>query len=100
MIIYNVTSSVDKSISEDWITWMKTLHIPELIKTGLFVEYRMLKVLNHDDDHSYSFAVQYFAKSMNDIDEYVKKYAPALRDDVQKRYGDKVVSYRTLLEEV
>ncbi|HZY80528.1 MAG TPA: DUF4286 family protein [Cyclobacteriaceae bacterium] len=100
MIIYNVTSSVDKSISEDWIIWMKDKHIPGLLKTGLFVDYRMVKILNHDDEHTYSFAVQYFAKSMKDVEEYVKTHAPALRDDVQKRYGDKVVSYRTLLEEV
>lgn len=100
MIIYNVTSSVDKHIADDWISWMKNHHIPQLINTGLFVDYRMVKVLGHDDPHTSSYAVQYFSKSMNDVEEYVNKHAPALRDDVQKRYGDKVVSYRTLLEEI
>ena len=100
MIIYNVTSSVDKEIAEDWISWMKTKHIPDLLNTGLFYKYRMVKVLGHDDPSTFSFAVQYFSKSMSDVEEYVEKYAPRLRDDVQKRYGDRVVSYRTLLEEV
>lgn len=100
MIIYNVTSSVDREIATDWITWMKTEHIPALLETGLFYDYRMVKVLSHDDAETFSFAVQYFSRSMTDIEEYVKKFAPALRDDVQKRYGDRVVSYRTLLEEL
>jgi hypothetical protein len=100
MIVYNVTSSVDKEIAEEWISWMKDKHIPDLLSTGLFVEYKILKVLNHEDDKTFSFAVQYFSNSMKDVEEYVRKHAPVLRDQVQKRYGDKVVSYRTLLEEV
>jgi hypothetical protein len=100
MIIYNVTSSVDKDVAEDWISWMKDKHIPDLLSTGLFVDYRILKVLNHEDDKTFSFAVQYISNSMHDVEEYLRKYAPILRDHVQRRYGEKVLSYRTLLEEV
>jgi hypothetical protein len=100
MIIYNVTCSVDSEIAEEWVSWMKDKHCPELLKTGLFYEYRILKVLSHDDPATFSFAVQYYSKSMNDVQEYLQKYAPRLRDDVQKRYGDRVVAYRTILEQV
>ena len=101
MIIYNVTSSVDKVIAEEWVSWMKDKHIPELLKTGLFEDYKILKVLSHDDtDESISFAVQYYSKSIANVQQYLEDHAPRLRDDVQKRYGDKVVAYRTLLEEI
>jgi hypothetical protein len=100
MIIYNVTCSVDKQIVDEWISWMKDKHIPELLNTGLFFEYRILKVLNHDDAATLSFAVQYYSKSMDNVDEYLLKHATRLRDDVQNRYGDRVVAYRTLLEEI
>lgn len=100
MIIYNVTSSVDKEISEEWISWMKDKHIPDLLKTGLFFDSRILKVLSHDDDKTFSFAVQYMAKSVEDIEVYLQKHSQRLREEVAKRYGDRVVSYRTLLEEV
>jgi hypothetical protein len=101
MIIYNVTSSVDKEIAEEWISWMKDKHIPELLKTGLFFEYKILKVLSHDDNEStFSFAVQYYAKSIGDVQEYLENHGPRLRNDVRQRYGDRVVAYRTLLEEV
>jgi hypothetical protein len=100
MIIYNVTCSVDREIAEDWVTWMKDKHIPELLKTGLFYEYRILKVLSHDDPATFSFAVQYHAKNIEDVDIYLLKHAPRLRADVSNRYGEKVVAFRTLLEEV
>lgn len=101
MIIYNVTSSVDKEIAEEWLSWMKDKHIPELLKTGLFEHYKILKVHSHDENEpTLSFAVQYYSKSIADVNEYLTKYAPRLRDDVQKRYGNRVLAYRTLLEEV
>lgn len=100
MIIYNVTCSVDKDIAEEWVSWMKDKHIPELLKTGFFYDYKILKVLSHDDADTFSFAVQYHAHTIKDVESYIQKDAPRLRDDVQKRYGEKVVAYRTLLEEV
>jgi hypothetical protein len=39
-------------------------------------------------------AVQYFAKSMDNVQRYHNN------DDIQKRYGDRVLTFATLLEEV
>jgi hypothetical protein len=50
MIIYNVTCSVDSEIADEWISWMKTKHIPELIKAGLFDNYKILKIISHEDE--------------------------------------------------
>lgn len=35
-IVYNVTTKVELSIAEEWLTWLKDEHIPDLIKTGCF----------------------------------------------------------------
>lgn len=99
MIIYNVTVGVDKSIVADWLQWMKESHIPEVMKTGMFVQYRILRVISHDDPHSESYAIQYSAATLEHVNQYVAQFAPKLRQDVQERYGDKQVAYRTLLEE-
>ena len=36
MYIYNVTVSIEKSLADEWLTWMKTIHIPEVLATGYF----------------------------------------------------------------
>ncbi|MEO8448027.1 MAG: DUF4286 family protein, partial [bacterium] len=28
MILYNVTVNVDDSVHDEWLEWMKTIHIP------------------------------------------------------------------------
>lgn len=99
MLVYNVTVGVDKSIADDWLHWMKHVHIPDVMRTGMFVENRVFKVLSHDDPATISFAVQYFSISIENINDYLTNYAPKLRKDVEDRYGDKQLAYRTLLEE-
>lgn len=94
MIVYNVTFSVDKEISEEWLSWMKDVHIPAVIEAGLFDDYKFLKVLSHEDDNTFSYAVQFLSTSFEGAEKY------HLNEDVWQRYGERVLSYPTLLREV
>ncbi len=100
MLIYNVTTGVDKKIEQEWLVWMKEVHIPGVMKTKMFLNYRMYRVLTAGEDETVSYAIQYHAKSINELEHYLEKFAPELREDVKKKFGDKAVSFRTLLEEV
>ena len=37
-VIYNVTVSVDEDAHHEWLEWMQEVHIPDVMKTGSFVE--------------------------------------------------------------
>ena len=99
MILYNVTVSVEPSISEDWLNWMKKTHIDEVMATGLFESYSIYEVLLQKDE-TLTYSVQYFTSSMAKLQQYQAKYASGLQEDHLKRYGDKVVAFRTVLESV
>ena len=49
MIIYNVTIKVDETIAEDWLAWMVKDHIPEVMATGCFNAYKMVRLLEIDE---------------------------------------------------
>jgi hypothetical protein len=98
VIIYNVTVGVDKSIELEWLTWMRESHIPKVMATESFTGQRILKVLTHDDPQSSSYAIQYTATSMEKLQDYLARFAPALRKDIQDKFGDKQIAYRTILE--
>jgi len=38
MILYNVTVKIMKPLEAEWLKWMKEVHIPDVINTGLFGE--------------------------------------------------------------
>lgn len=99
MIVYNVTTSVDKQVEEQWLAWMRHTHIPDVLATGLFLDARMSRVLADDED-SVSYATQYTCSDMATYERYVAEHAPRLRADSEKYYGGIAVSFRTLLEVV
>jgi hypothetical protein len=33
MIVYNVTVNIDGAVEQEWLKWMKEVHIPEVLAT-------------------------------------------------------------------
>lgn len=100
MIIYSVTIKVDLDIHNDWIDWMKKVHIPDVMNTKKFVDYRMLRVLAEDEQSGITYNIQYRAESMTDYFDYQNDFAPKLQAEHTERFKDKFVGFRTLLKEV
>jgi len=100
MILYNVTVAIDKKVENDWLIWMKNVHIPEVMETNMFIDYKFFKVLNTDDPEGSSYSVQYFAESLKQIQMYMGMFAPELQQKALIKYPDKIAAFRTLLEEV
>jgi hypothetical protein len=99
MIIYNVTVNIEDSIQSDWINWMKTVHIPQVMATGFFLENRMAKVLStQEGETGHTYAIQYTCNSMKELKEYQEKCSNPLQVEHGKRYQGKFVAFRTLLE--
>lgn len=97
MIIYNVTVKVDADIHEEWLKWMREVHIPDVLKTGLFIENCICRVLVNEED-GMTYAVQYTCKSLEDYKKYEVEHAPRLQQEHREKYRDKALAFRTLLE--
>lgn len=97
MIIYNVTINIDDSVHEEWLEWMMEEHIPQVMETGKFFKAKMVKVLVVEETGN-TYSVQYFAEDKEKLNEYYKEHAPALREEGLKRFGDKMLAFRTELE--
>ena len=77
---------------------MKNDHIPRVMGIGIFVENKIFKVISQPEEENPSYSIQYFAKSIGEVDEYLKKFAPALQQEMMDKYKGKHVAFRTLLE--
>jgi len=98
MILYNVTVNVDLDIHEDWLTWMRSVHIPEVLKTGLFIENKLFKVLSVEENEGHTYSIQYFLNSLEDYENYKQNYAASLQAVYSERYKGKFAAFRTILE--
>ncbi len=100
MFIYNITIKVNNAIVKEWMTWQTQVHTPEIMSTNLFEEFKMFRLLDTDDTEGPTFVFQYYTSTRKNYDEYINKYAPQLRDKALKRWGDGVISFRSLLQSV
>jgi hexokinase len=101
MIIYNVTVNVDDLIADEWEVWMKTTHVPEVMKTGMFVSFTFSKLLTRQDDETgTTYVIQYTAQNMQAYERYVSEFAPALQQQTREKFGDKFIAFRTLMQRI
>lgn len=99
MFIYNVTIKVELEIADNWLSWMLSKHIPDVINTGYFSDYKVVKVLVDEDD-GVTYSIQYRMASLADFDAYQKNAALKLQKEHSEKFADKFVAFRTLLEEI
>jgi hypothetical protein len=100
MIIYNVTIKVDNEIAEEWMQWMQEEHIPAILATGCFDSYKLVQLLELDDSDGPTYAIQYFADSMNDYKRYISEFATELRNDSVEKWGDSFIAFRSVMKVV
>lgn len=96
-ILYNVTCSVTPSIEVEWYEWMLKQHIPDVMRTGMFADFRICRIREFEEN-GVTYAIQYTATSMDDFNEYMSQHAPKLQHEHQSKYGEGVVAFRTILE--
>lgn len=98
MLLYNVTVTIDLDVHEDWFRWMKETHIPDVMTTGMFLSYRLNKMLGHEHTDSEIYTVQYLVKDMPTLIRYQQEFAPELQRHIRERYEGKYAIFRTVME--
>lgn len=97
MILYNVTVNIDETIHEEWLQWMKEIHIPQVMETGCFTENKVCRILAEEEGGK-SYSIQYLAPDMATYIKYQTEFSPALQEEHTKKYAGKFGAFRTLLE--
>jgi len=99
-IIYNVTTHVAHEIHELWLMWMQQKHIADIMEKGCFTHYQFVRLLETDETEGVTYAIQFYAQTMQDYERYISQFAPALREEALKTFGNKIVGFRSLMQEV
>lgn len=98
MIIYNVTISIDQVVEVQWLNWMQKKHIQEVLDTGCFVSARLSRLTSHNQPDATSYSIQYLCESNELLQQYYKEFAPKLREEGTKLFGNKMQGFRTELD--
>ncbi len=99
-VIYNVTVKVNEDVAEAWLEWMLHEHIPDVMNTGCFIRYQVVRLLEVDDTEGPTYAIQYHASSKANYKRYIEKYAADMRALANEKWGNHFIAFRSVMQVV
>lgn len=100
MIIYNVTVKIEHVIANQWLLWLKNVHIPELIGTGCFTHATILRLMEVDETDGPTYAIQYHAESKALYNRYIDKFSDDMRKKSIDKWGNQFIAFRSVMQVV
>ena len=77
---------------------MKQEYIPQILDTGCFFEYRILKLLEVNDEEGPTYAIQFHTMTTENYQRFVERYDKYLRQQSHQKWRYQVVSFSSLME--
>jgi hypothetical protein len=99
MIIYNVTTILQESIEQDYLDYMKKIHMPEVMASGIFLSCNLLK-LTEPINEGATYCAQYVTDDIQKLNEYRANFSPKLQEDFKQKFDNQYVAFRSVLESV
>ncbi len=97
MLLYNITLILEETAAAEWLEWAQETYIPQAMATGLFVSHRLLKVVDSPNE-GITYCLQYVVEHPENYQAYQQVYAPELEESLHKKFENRYVSYRSLME--
>ncbi len=101
MIVYSITTIVKKEVENEWLNWMKETHIPAILKTGYFNNYKMFKVrIPTNMEGETTYIMHYECESLDAYLTYAERESPRLQAIYAAKFVGKVTTARTVMENI
>lgn len=98
MVSYNVTIVIKEKRHDEWLQFMNEVHIPDVMMSCKFKEYRFWKLENLDESEGITYNVQYIAADFDAVDEYLEHHAAKLQEEHSEIFGNDFVSFRSFMK--
>ena len=99
MIIFNITVNISYAAEKDWLHYMKTVHIPQILATKLPLEVKLFRLLTEIENEGSTYTSQFSFRTMEDFLAYQTDFQADLQERHHQLFNGQYVSFRTLLEE-
>jgi hypothetical protein len=99
MIVYNDTIIIEEPLQEEWLTWIKQVHIPAIMATGHFSSYKILTVIDSPNE-GVTYCIQYNADSLDQFQQFYLNHLHKFQEAHRERFDEKFVMFNTLMEVV
>jgi uncharacterized protein len=94
-VIYAVTVRIDPPLAAEWLEWMRTVHVPDVLATGCFRRCSIQQEAESGGERI-TFVLEYLAASAQALERYQRDHAPALQQLHSARYAGRFDASRVI----
>ncbi len=99
-IIYEVRLKIESHLKDDFSSWLPD-HINEMLQLPGFISAKLYEEAECGDiQKEYDFVVQYELESKKTLLQYFDQYAPRMREEGLKRFGDCFIASRKVMTQI
>lgn len=100
MIIYNTTYTLDALVQHEWIYWVRTEYFPAVLETRLVANSRLLRLISDVGQQGIVLTLQLEFTDLSTYETFSTDFADLFYGRMAFRFGTKIASFSTVLEEV
>jgi hypothetical protein len=100
MIVYNVSMKVDPEIENDWVQWQQQEHIPAIMASRQFSDYKFYRLLDEETDDTATYVLQFFSPSIENYQYYISNFASQLSEQALAKWGNLFIAFRSVMRVV
>lgn len=99
MIIYSISTALEEGLEDSWVKFMKEDHIPIIMQTGLFVDYRFSRVITaQGTDVTYNLQLR--CKGHAELSQFRGLHELSLQKIEYQNFEGKYAAFQSVLEQV
>lgn len=100
MIIYNTTYTLDAAIQYEWTYWVRTDYLSVILETGLVTATRVLRLISDVGQQGVVYTIQLEFSDLSAYETFSADFIDLFYGRMAFRFGTKLASFSTVLEEV
>lgn len=100
MIIFNTTFHIEDDVHDDVLNFLRGVYIPMAANGGFLFSPRLARIHRQHEESGESYSLQFHVKNVDTLNHWLSADGHSLQKELIKRFGDKVMGFVTLLEEV
>jgi hypothetical protein len=90
----------EASIANTWLQWLLNEHIPSIMQTNCFVDYKVVRLLEVDDSEGPTYAIQYYAESQADYNRYMEIHSSKMQKRSFEKWGNHFIAFGSVMQVV
>lgn len=98
MIIYSITYHINKSLAEEWLSWLKETHLPRVMLSERFFRHTLQELVDPLPlDDVRTFNLQFYTLEVEHLYAYWDDDAQILDGAMTERFGEEISYFETVM---